>query len=304
VSVSVPGTAAAPSQDQARGLGGPAARAWRALGQLPASLTAGAIIVLLVLGMAVGAGWLAPYPYDMMHYGDIQSPPSRQFVLGTDQYGRDVLSRILVGSRISLCYGLGSTALSLLLGVPLGLWAGYKGGRTDEALMRGLDVFMSIPPLLLGLLVLAMTEPALWKTVAAIGIVSAPSAARIVRSVTLSLKNEEFVQAALARGEGDRYVVFDEILANVWPSIIVEAGLRVTFGILLGAALSFLGLGAQPPSSDWGLMISEARPFLTVAPWAALYPGVAMFVTVMGFNLLGDGLRDVLDPRLRHRPVR
>ena len=304
MSVSVPGTAAAPSQDQTRELGGPAARAWGALCQLPASLTAGAIIVLLVLGMAVGAGWLAPYPYDMMHYGDIQSPPSRQFVLGTDQYGRDVLSRILVGSRISLCYGLGSTALSLLLGVPLGLWAGYKGGRTDEALMRGLDVFMSIPPLLLGLLVLAMTEPALWKTVAAIGIVSAPSAARIVRSVTLSLKNEEFVQAALARGEGDRYVVFDEILANVWPSIIVEAGLRVTFGILLGAALSFLGLGAQPPSSDWGLMISEARPFLTVAPWAALYPGVAMFVTVMGFNLLGDGLRDVLDPRLRHRPVR
>jgi peptide/nickel transport system permease protein len=304
VSASVHGSAAAPVPERARGLRWGVARAWRELRRFPPSLIAGTVIVVLVLAVAVGADKLAPYPYDEMHYGEIQTAPSRQFVLGTDQYGRDVLSRILVGSRISLCYGLGSTALSLLLGVPLGLWAGYKGGRTDETLMRGLDVFMSIPPLLLGLLVLAMTEPALWKTVAAIGIVSAPSAARIVRSVTLSLKNEEFVQAALARGEGDRYVVFNEILVNVWPSIIVEAGLRVTFGILLGAALSFLGLGAQPPSSDWGLMISEARPFLTVAPWAALYPGFAMFVTVMGFNLLGDGLRDVLDPRLRHRPVR
>ena len=304
MSVALPGVEAAVSQAPERGFRSRVVRAWRGVRRLPASLIAGGIIVLLVVAVAAGADWLAPYPYDEMHYGDVQAPPSRQFFLGTDQYGRDVLSRILVGSRISLCYGLGSTALSLLLGVPLGLWAGYKGGRTDETLMRGLDVFMSIPPLLLGLLVLAMTEPALWKTVAAIGLVSAPSAARIVRSVTLSLKNEEFVQAALARGEGDRYVVFNEILANVWPSIIVEGGLRVTFGILLGAALSFLGLGTQPPSSDWGLMISEARPFLTVAPWAALYPGLAMFVTVMGFNLLGDGLRDVLDPRLRHRPVR
>src|SRR5206468_153758 len=269
MSVSVPDTAAAPALNRTPGRRRRAARAWRGLRRLPPSLVAGTVIVLLVLAVTAGADWLAPYSYDEMHYGDIQSPPSHQFVLGTDQYGRDVLSRILVGARISLCYGLGSTALSLLLGVPLGLWAGYKGGRTDEALMRGLDVVLSIPPLLLGLLVLAMTEPALWKTVAAIGIVSAPSAARIVRSVTLSLKNEEFVQAALARGEGDRYVVFNEILANVWPSIIVEAG-----------------------------------PFLSVAPWAALYPGLAMFVTVMGFNLVGDGLRDVLDPRLRHRPVR
>jgi peptide/nickel transport system permease protein len=301
--VGTPGAVTAAS-DRPRRLRVHAADGWRAVRRLPASFVAGAVMVLLVLAVAAAADWLATYPYDEMHYESIQTPPGREFLLGTDQYGRDVLSRILVGSRISLCYGLGSTALGLFLGVPLGLWAGYKGGRTDEILMRGLDVFMSIPPLLLGLLVLAMTEPALWKTVAAIGIVSAPSAARIVRSVTLSLKNEEFVQAALARGEGDRYVVFNEILTNVWPAIVVEAGLRVTFGILLGAALSFLGLGAQPPSSDWGLMISEARPFLTVAPWAALYPGLAMFVTVMGFNLLGDGLRDVLDPRLRHRPVR
>jgi len=279
-------------------------RAWRSLRRLPPSLASGVLVVLAVLVIALTADWLVRFPYDQMHYEDINAPPSRVYLAGTDQYGRDVYSRSLVGSRISLTYGLGSTALSLLVGVPLGLWAGYKGGRTDEILMRGLDVFMSIPPLMLGLLVLAMTQPALWKTVVAIGIVSAPSAARIVRSVTLSLRNEEFVQAALARGERDLYVVFSEILVNVWPSIIVEAGLRVTFGILLGAALSFLGLGAQPPSSDWGLMMAEARPFLTVAPWAALCPGLAMFVTVMGFNLLGDGLRDVLDPRLRHLPAR
>ena len=166
--------------------------------------------------------------------------------------------------------------------------------------MRGLDVFMSIPPLMLGLLVLAMTTPALWKTVVAIGVVSAPSAARIVRSVTLSLKNEEFVQAALARGEGDLYVVFSEILVNVWPPIIVEAGLRVTFGILLGAALSFLGLGVPPPNPTWGNMLSgQARQFMTQAPWLAIFPGVTLSLAIFGFNMLGDALRDLLDPRLR-----
>jgi peptide/nickel transport system permease protein len=281
-----------------------AGRAWPGFGRLPPSLIAGALVVGVVVAVAAAADLLVRYPFDEMHYSDVNMRPGAKYLFGADQYGRDVFSRVLVGSRISLAYGLGCAALSLLLGVPIGLWAGYKGGRTDEILMRALDMFMSIPPLMLGLLVLAMTRPELWKTILAIGIVSAPSAARIVRSVTLSLKNQEFVQAARARGEGDRYIVFNEILVNVWPPIIVEGGLRVTFGILLGAALSFLGLGAQPPSSDWGLMISEARPYVTVAPWAALYPGLAMFVTVMGFNLLGDGLRDVLDPRIDQRSAR
>jgi peptide/nickel transport system permease protein len=276
-----------------------APRAW--LGEArgaPRSLLVGGTVVLLVLLVAIFANLLAPFPYDEQHYLDTNLPPGGKYLFGTDEFGRDVFSRVLIGSRISLAYGIGASVLSLLIGVPLGLSAGYKGGRVDESLMRALDLMMSIPPLLLGLLVLAVTPPALWKTILAIAVITAPSAARIVRSVALALKEEEFVQAAQARGESSAYVVFREILPNAWPAIIVEGGLRVTFGILLGAALSFLGLGAQPPSSDWGLMISEARAYVTTAPWVSVFPGLAMFVTVVGFNLLGGGLRDALDPRL------
>jgi peptide/nickel transport system permease protein len=277
----------------------PARGAW--LGEArraPRSLIAGALIVLGVVIVAIAADAIAPFRYDQQHYLDTSLPPGGRYLFGTDEFGRDVFSRVLVGARISLAYGIGASVLSLLIGVPLGLWAGYKGGRVDEVVMRALDLMMSIPPLLLGLLILAVTPPALWKTILAIAVITSPSAARIVRSVALSLKEEEFVQAARARGESGGYIVFREILPNAWPAIIVEGGLRVTFGILLGAALSFLGLGAQPPSSDWGLMISEARSYVTTAPWVSLFPGLAMLVTVIGFNLLGGGLRDALDPRL------
>jgi peptide/nickel transport system permease protein len=227
-------------------------------------------------------------------------PPSALHWFGTDDYGRDVLSRALYGARLSLFIGFGATLISLLFGVPLGLIAGYKRGQLDEWLMRGVDVLMSFPPIMLGLLVLAATTPSLWKAVIAVGIVYVPVLVRITRSVTLDLVNEEFIQAAHARGESMFYILISEILPNAWPPIIVEASLRITFAILLGAALSFVGMGAQPPSSDWGLMISEARPFIDRAPWIALGPGLAMCVTVIGINLLGDGLREALDPRLRH----
>jgi peptide/nickel transport system permease protein len=266
--------------------------------RLPGPMLIGGAIILFVVLVALFAGVIAPYPYDEQHYSDTSKRPGGQYLLGTDEFGRDVFSRVLYGSRTSLAYGLGSSFLSLAVGVPIGLWAGYKGGRVDELLMRVLDVMMSIPPLLLGLLVLAVTPPALWKTILAIGVITAPSAARIVRSVTLALREEEFVQAARARGESDAYVVFREILPNAWPAIIVEGALRITFGILLGAALSFLGLGAQPPSSDWGLMIAEGRANVTVVPWVSIFPGLAMLLTVIGFNLFGGGLRDVLDPRM------
>jgi peptide/nickel transport system permease protein len=269
-------------------------------GRLPRSILVGGVLVLCVLLVATFGDLLAPFPFDQQHYLDTNLPPGGVYRFGTDEFGRDVFSRVLIGSRVSLAYGIGASVLSLMIGVPLGLWAGYKGGRADEVLMRVLDLMMSIPPLLLGLLVLAVTPPALWKTILAIAVITAPSAARIVRSVALGLKGEEFVQAARARGESDQYTVFREILPNAWPAIIVEAGLRVTFGILLGAALSFLGLGAQPPSSDWGLMISEGRASVTIAPWVSIFPGLAMLVTVIGFNLLGGGLRDALDPRLAH----
>jgi peptide/nickel transport system permease protein len=185
------------------------------------------------------------------------------------------------------------------VGVPIGLYVGYWRGRVDELVMRAMDVLMSFPPILLGLLVLSVTPPALWKTIVAVGIVYVPAIVRLTRAVTLELAQEEFVLAARARGDGAGYILLREILPNAWPPIAVEASLRITFAILLGAALSFLGLGAQPPTSDWGLMISEARSFVDRAPWIVLAPGIAMCVTVVGVNLLGDGLRDFLDPRLR-----
>jgi peptide/nickel transport system permease protein len=244
---------------------------------------------------------LSPYAYDAMHIRDRFHPPSAAYLLGADEYGRDVLSRVLYGSRLSLLLGIAATLVSVAVGVPLGLIAGYMRGWVDEAIMRTLDVLMSFPPIMLVLLLLSVTEPALWKTAAAIGLLFTPAIARIARSVTLDLSSQEFVTAAHARGDSTAYILFREILPNATPPIIVETSLRVTFAILVGAVLSFLGFGVQPPSADWGLMISQARTFLDRAPWIALAPGFAMCITVIAVNLLGDGLREYLDPRENQR---
>ncbi|MEQ9246867.1 MAG: ABC transporter permease, partial [Nitratireductor sp.] len=253
-----------------------------------------------MLGVLIALSLLAPFiiPYDPVAL-DITSrlqPPSTAHWLGTDEYGRDVLSRILMGGKLSLGLGFAATAVSLLLGVPLGLWAGYRGGRYEELILRGCDVLMSFPPIMLGLLILAVTPPAMWKLIIAVGIVYVPATVRLTRAVTLEIVSEEFILAARVRGERNSYILLKEILPNAMAPIVVEASLRVTFAILLGAALSFIGLGAQPPSSDWGLMISEARPLLDSAPWIALAPGFAMGLTVIAVNLLGDGLRATFDP--------
>ncbi len=268
---------------------------------MPAQLKAGLVIVGAIVLLSLLAPWIAPHPWDTISIRTRFQPPSMTYWLGTDDYGRDVLSRLLMGGRISLAMGIGATAISVLFGVPVGLAAGYFRGVVDEVLMRVADVLMAIPAIMLGLLVLAVTPPALWKTAVAVGFVYVPLIARVARSVTLGLANEEFVQAARARAEGAAYILFREILPNAWPPLIVEASLRVTYAILLGSALSFLGLGAQPPSSDWGLMISEARAFIDRAPWIALAPGFSMCLLVIGINLIGDGLRERLDPRLKGR---
>jgi len=268
----------------------------------PLQLKAGLVIVGGIAVLAVLAPWIAPHPWDTVSIRTRFQPPNTVYWLGTDDYGRDVLSRLLMGARLSLAMGVGATLFAVALGVPLGLAAGYFRGWVDELLMRAADVLMAIPAILLGLLVLALTPPAPWKTALAVGFVYIPLIARVARSVTLGLAGEDFVQAARARAESASYILFQEILPNAWPPLIVEASLRVTYAILLGSALSFLGLGAQPPSSDWGLMIAEAREFIDRAPWIALAPGLAMCLLVIGINLFGDGLRERLDPRLERRP--
>ncbi len=268
---------------------------------LPRNLVWGSTIVVLVLLLAFIGPLLAPYPYDFIQAQHRLEAPSFQFPFGTDEFGRDVLSRTIFGARLSLFIGFGATAVCLLTGVPLGLIAGYRRGTAGEIIMRAMDVLMSFPPVLLGLLILAVTSPSLWTLTLAVGVVYIPPIARVTRSVTLEIVQEEFILAARARGERANYILFFEILPNAWPPVIVEGSLRVTFAILLGAALSFLGLGAQPPSSDWGLMISEARPYVDQAPWIVLAPGMVLCATVIGINLLGDGLRELLDPRMIKR---
>jgi len=279
----------------------PEASAMRERRSWPPQLKAGLAIVVTIAALALLAPWIAPHPWDTISIRTRFLPPNPTYWLGTDDYGRDVLSRLLMGARLSLGMGLGATLFSVAIGVPLGLAAGYFRGWVDEVLMRAADVLMAIPAIMLGLLVLAVTPPALWKTALAVGFVYIPLVARVARSVTLGLAGEDFVQAARARAEGPGYILFAEILPNAWPPLIVEASLRVTYAILLGSALSFLGLGAQPPSSDWGLMIAEARQFIDRAPWIALAPGFAMCLLVIGINLVGDGLRERLDPRLRRQ---
>lgn len=270
-----------------------------AMAALPRSLlVGGAVFGAVMLGALLGP-FVAPYAYDEMNIMTRLQPPGPAHWFGTDEFGRDVLSRMLFGARLSLLMGIGATAVSLAIGVPLGLAAGYYRGRVDEAIMRVIDLLISVPPILMGLLVLSMTPPNPWKTAFAVGIIYVPIMVRLTRSVTLELAAEEFVLAARARGERGWYILGAEILPNAWPPIIVESALRVTFAIMLGAALSFLGLGVQPPASDWGLMIAEARPFIDAAPWVALAPGIVLCVTVIAVNLMGDGLRELLDPRLK-----
>jgi len=265
----------------------------------PASLYVGGFIVAGLLIIAILAQQIAPFPFDQMHFRDRFSAPSWRYWAGTDEYGRDIFSRLLFGSQLSIALGVTATVISMIAGVPLGLFAGYRPGFASETIMRGLDVMMSFPPIMLVLLILAVTPPSLLKTSVAIGILFVPPIARVTRSVALDLMSEDFVEAARSRGERSWYILLRELLPNVWPVLMVEASLRVVFAILLGAVLSFLGFGVQPPQADWGLMISNGRSFVDQAPWISLAPGLAMGLAVIGISLLGDGLREKLDPRHR-----
>lgn len=220
-----------------------------------------------------------------------------QYILGTDHLGRDILSRIIVGGRSTLILGFGATAVSLGFGVPIGLFAGYVKGRADEVLMRLMDIMMSVPVLLLGILIVISLGSGILNVILAIGIVFIPRIARVTRSATLGVSEEPYVLAARARGESTPHILFREILPNVTAPIVVEGSIRVGYAILIGTSLSFLGLGTGPPHPDWGFMISVGRDHMYQTPWLLVWPSVALVLTVTAMNLLGDGLRDVLDPR-------
>jgi peptide/nickel transport system permease protein len=261
---------------------------------------AGVVLAAFVCIALIGS-WFTPYNPVAFAVRLRFQPPSLAHPFGTDEFGRDVLSRVLAGARYSLVMGFGAMAISVIAGVPLGLLAGFHRGAVEAVIMRAVDLLISLPPILLGLLILAVTPPNLWKTILAVGLVYIPILTRLTRAVAMNLLEEDFVQAARAQGEGAISILAREILPNAWPPIIVESGLRVTFAILLGSSLSFLGLGPQPPSSEWGLMIAESRQFIDRAPWIGLAPGLSLCALLISVNLFGEGLRETLDPRLRGR---
>jgi len=257
--------------------------------------------LLLVLGLVFVAAFaplIAPYQIDTTNIEDRSEAPSLEHPFGTDDLGRDVFSRVVMGSRISLYVGFGSIVGALFVGTVVGLVAGYYGGMVDEVLMRLMDAAMSFPPILLALTVMVVLGPNLNNVVLALAFVYTPYIARVGRSATLSERNEAYVESAVSRGETDSQIIFSEVLPNTMAPLLVQASLNIAFAILSEASLSFLGLGAQPPTPSWGLMINSGRGFMESAPWMILAPGIAIAITVIGFNLLGDGLRDVLDPKV------
>jgi ABC-type dipeptide/oligopeptide/nickel transport system permease subunit len=262
------------------------------------SAKVGMVIVSLAILTAIFAPLIAPYDPLKANLREMLQTPSLRHLLGTDELGRDILSRIIYGSRISLTLGVVSVGIGLMGGLPLGAVGAYYGGLADLIIMRFIDILLAFPAILLAIVVVSILGPGLYNAMIAVGISQLPFYARLIRSVVLSIKETEFVEAARALGAADSWILFRHIVPNAIGPIIVQATLNVASAILSAAALGFLGLGAQPPTPEWGTMLSKGRVYLRVAPHVTTFPGLAILLTVLGFNLLGDGLRDALDPRM------
>jgi peptide/nickel transport system permease protein len=260
---------------------------------------AGLVVVVLLGVAAAGAPWLAPADPAKQSLIEKRARPGEKFLLGADEFGRDILSRIIYGSRVALLVGLLSVAIALGLGLALGCLAGFAGGWLDVLIMRGVEVLLAFPYLLLAIAVVSALGPGVLNTTIAVGIWGTPTVIRLVRGAVLTARESEYVNAARALGATASRVLTRHVLRNILPTVIVYSTLFMANAILVEAALSFLGLGVPPPTPSWGLMVSSGRDFLLVAPHIATIPGLAIMVAVLGFNLLGDGLRDALDPRLR-----
>lgn len=262
--------------------------------------TLGLFIIILFIILALGAPLIAPYSFQTTHPEALKLPPlSGTYLLGTDDIGRDLLSRLLYGARISLGIGFLCVFFSSVVGSLLGLISGYFGGKVDTFIMRSMDLMMALPSILLAIVVVSILGPSLLNTIIAVSIVSLPSFVRLVRASVLQEKKKQYVQAVESFGASHFRVLVLNIFPNCLAPLIVQGSLNFSNAILDAAALGFLGLGAQPPTPEWGTMLADARPFIESAPWLVTLPGICILVNVLAFNLLGDGLRDALDPKLK-----
>lgn len=273
---------------------------WGRLARNPIAVL-GLAIIIVMLVLAALAPAIAPYPYQKVNLAERLEPPSGRHLFGTDQFGRDILSRMLYGARVSLVVGLGGVLIALTVGVALGAVSGFFGKWVDEGVMRLMDILGAFPYIILAVALMAMLGPSLRNIILVVGITRIPQFARVTRGSTLSLKEMDFVTAARAIGQRQMRILTRHIAPNCMTPIVVLASLSVATAILTESALSFLGLGIQPPEPSWGTMISDGRRFMLDAPWIATFPGIAISLTILGYNLFGDGLRDALDPRLRGR---
>jgi len=271
-------------------------RAWVKFSRNRAAM-AGGIIVLLFAVSALLAPWLATHDPLQTSFMAVRKPPSEAFWLGSDELGRDIYSRLLYGARASLMAGLVSVLIALVVGVPFGLAAGYFGRWIDSVISRFTEALLAIPFLILAIALAAFLGPSLSNAMIAIGLSAAPIFIRLTRGQVLGVKNEDYVQSARALGASDLRIIVSHVLPNVMPPLIVQATITIATAIIAEASLSFLGLGLQPPDPSWGSMLNTAKNFMVQAPWMSISPGGAIFLVVLGFNLLGDGLRDALDPR-------
>lgn len=276
-------------------------RRWRRFKQNRLSLV-GAIVILLLVLVAIVGPFFAPYPEDArgaVHISDRLRPPSREHLMGTDEVGRDILSRLLIGSRLSLGAALVILTMATTIGLTLGMISGFFGGRVDTLVQRLTDVFLTVPPLILAMAVSAALGPSLINVVWAISLVWWPGYCRLTRAEVLHKKQEVFVEAARAIGAPIHRIILRHVLPNILTPVVVKATMDVGFAVLTLASLGFIGLGAQPPDPDWGRMIADGRRYLPESWWLTFFPGAAIFLSVFGFNILGDGIRDVFDPRSR-----
>ncbi len=262
----------------------------------------GAVLLVLILLVGVLAPWIAPHPedgYRTVHLERMLRPPSVKHWLGTDDMGRDLLSRIIFGARLSLMIGVVSIAFSATFGVLMGLIAGYMGGWIDEVIMRLADIFMSVPNVILGMAIAVALKPGLRNVIIAVALVFWPATSRIMRGQVLSIREKEYVESGRAIGASSWRIMRVHIVPNSITVILVHATIQIGWAILLSATLSFVGVGVQAPLPEWGLLTSTGRKFMLIAWWYATFPGLAIVLTVIAFNLVGDALRDILDPRLR-----